>query len=76
MSKLIKCGDHKLAPPTFVCKHLMSGDANSYYFFPDDEQGSYVCCHCVDNVLPEDCEIHMVCIHCARQLVKGLTRID
>ena len=76
MSKLIKCGDHKWAPMSIVCRHIIRGMADEYVRLPalPGEQDDFVCPACFalgpDGLEADD--LLAVCIHCARQLTAGL----
>lgn len=69
---LIECGDHKWAPFSVLCVHLISGDSNEWV--PIDSQSpevdfDWLCPACADTIENPNLEdLKVVCIHCVRKL--------
>ena len=81
--KLIKCGDHSYAPWCVVCNHIINGTTKECVRVPmsqagDGQQDDWLCPECFEKgpsgLRPND--IHCVCIHCARNLVKDMKQHD
>jgi hypothetical protein len=73
---LIECSDHKWAPWCIVCGHIFKGTAKECFRLPaaPGKQDDWLCSVCFEkgpHTLTEK-DLHAVCIHCARKLVKGL----
>jgi hypothetical protein len=70
--KLIQCGDHKLAPWSVVCIHLLNGSSEDWQRLPgeDGNQDDWLCPVCAakgaEHVPVE--ELKAVCIHCVREM--------
>jgi hypothetical protein len=71
--KLIRCGDHKLAPWCIVCVHLESGASNEWRPIPQgpesDTENDWLCPECLALFpnIPEQ-NMRALCIHCVRKL--------
>ncbi len=80
-SDLIQCGDHKWAPWSIVCIHLIDGHCREWVALEsssDETDHDWVCPDCADAMA--ECEpskeivanLRPVCIHCVRQLRRQL----
>jgi hypothetical protein len=70
--KLIQCGDHKMAPWSVVCIHLLDGISEEWLRQPgeDGDQDDWLCPSCAAKgaeQVPVE-ELKAVCIHCVREL--------
>ena len=72
--QLIQCGDHKWAPWSIVCVHLLEGSSRTWRRLtnPDPEVDyDWFCPECLKRVDedPDDISnLHAVCMHCVRRL--------
>jgi hypothetical protein len=71
--KLIRCGDHKLAPWSIVCVHLLDGSSMDWNAVPQEEEAEmddYFCNACMEgDDIPLE-EMRAICIHCVRNIQK------
>jgi hypothetical protein len=79
---LIQCGDHKWAPWSIVCTHLVSGDSREWVPVPStnpEVEYDWLCPDCVrthedvvggDNDAEDELlpKLKAICIHCVREL--------
>lgn len=87
MSKIplvIECADHKMAPYSFVCIHLLKGASRVAVRIPTDDEREVECDFCcpacarLNEKVATDADaeqamvdaLHVVCIHCVRDLQK------
>ena len=78
MTNLIECSDHKWAPWCVVCTHIFEGTAKEYFRLPasGELQDDWLCPLCFKKGTQslEECDLHAVCIHCARKLMEGMKK--
>jgi len=76
---LIKCSDHRLAPWSIVCTHLMTGQSKEWkpiHSNNPEVDNDWLCpechqthMHALDHNLEEDLtHLRAVCIHCVHKL--------
>jgi hypothetical protein len=71
--KLIQCADHKWAPWSIVCGHLLQGKAKDWNAVPQEGSGEamndWLCSKCLKRLpdVPVE-DLHAICIHCVRKL--------
>ena len=72
---LISCGDHKLAPWSIVCVHLMNQMSKDWVPIKSNHPEvdfDWVCTECAKTISNPDIEnLRCVCIHCTQQLRKS-----
>ena len=72
---MIKCGDHKRAPATLVCLHLLNGTSNHWHAVLVDGSEipeGWVCPECKPH--PWDLRLadwRLLCMHCIRRMQKA-----
>ena len=69
---LIMCGDHKMAPWSIVCVHLVDGSSREWMpidsTFPEVDF-DWVCPDCYSTITePDISRLKAICIHCVRYL--------
>jgi uncharacterized protein YrzB (UPF0473 family) len=83
--KLIRCGDHSLAPWSIVCKHVVSGEAQEAIPLPKDDgeevMFDWVCAECSALINEQGSEAYLdrltcVCIHCVRDHILPLYKAE
>jgi hypothetical protein len=73
---LILCGDHKLAPWSVVCVHLVEGTSKDWvpvHIEPQDRshpdvENDWLCRECACLGEPPVQNLKAICIHCVREL--------
>ena len=76
---LIECGDHKMAPYSFLCGHLITGQSRHWCFVGVDDgrevAGDWICPKCFGlyraGKLSGD-ELRPVCMHCVKSIIANL----
>ena len=81
--KLIRCGDHSLAPWAVACVHVMEGTAADLVRVPQDEGSEvkydWACRECYEKLQRDECpveDLRAVCVHCLRACLRELHGID
>ena len=77
-NRLIRCGDHSLAPSALTCVHICDGTATSVMPIPQEEgneiEYDWLCSNCFDkhlfNAHGTVDDLRIVCIHCLREILK------
>lgn len=76
---LIKCSDHKLAPWSIVCTHLINGQSREWKHLDSNNpevDHDWLCPDCMTQYINENRQnlktdithLRPVCIHCVRKL--------
>lgn len=73
--RLIRCGDHSLAPWAIVCVHILDGTADDVVPIPQADgsevEFDWLCPQCYADLAAENGvdDLRYVCIHCLRGLL-------
>ena len=79
--KLIRCGDHSLAPWAITCVHICEGTADDALAIPQPEgsevEFDWLCRKCYEDQAAGagGDDLRVVCIHCLRELLKRCRRL-
>ena len=76
--KLIRCGDHQLAPSALTCVHICKGTATAVVPIPQEDgseiENDWLCPDCYEKFVVNDNggldDLQVVCIHCLREILK------
>jgi hypothetical protein len=74
-TQLIQCGDHKWAPWSLVCVHLVNRESHEWCPVPNPDpevDHDWLCPQCFEKYPDVDVEVvRCICIHCVRELRAG-----